>query len=239
MQPDLQSRMAAAIRAGAAEAAPPPPIAGLRPADRIVVHVRTFRASLTAALAAAFPATQRHAGAGFFAYAAAQFLAAAPPDDPIVARYGAAFPAFLASFPPLAASPWLAELARLEWALHSLGDALPPPPPAAPAGADDVRALWSPTALLFASDWEIDGLLDEDDAAPVRGPTRLLLHAAAESVVALPLTEAAYTFFEALRQGRRLSAAIAAAIAADPGFDVPAHLRLAATRGCLIALNPA
>ena len=215
MQPELQSRMTQAIRDAAGQAtAVPSAVAGLNPPERLAIHVRNFRSSLTEALAAAFPATRRQTGEGFFAYVAAQFIAAAPPDDPIVALYGGGFADFLAVFPPLVAYPWLPDLARFEWALHSLSDALPPPAPDAPGESGDARVGWSDSARL------------------------LLVHAAADAVVSVTLAPAAFAFLKALQDGRPLSAAIGAALAHDGAFDAAATLRLALRRGCIAAFRP-
>ncbi|MBL9010973.1 MAG: putative DNA-binding domain-containing protein [Alphaproteobacteria bacterium] len=239
MQPELQSRMTQAIRDAAGQAtAVPSAVAGLNPPERLAIHVRNFRSSLTEALAAAFPATRRQTGEGFFAYVAAQFIAAAPPDDPIVALYGGGFADFLAVFPPLVAYPWLPDLARFEWALHSLSDALPPPAPDAPGESGDARVGWSDSARLVGSDWAIDRLLDEDEAALERKPTHLLVHAAADAVVSVTLAPAAFAFLKALQDGRPLSAAIGAALAHDGAFDAAATLRLALRRGCIAAFRP-
>lgn len=100
--------------------APLPP--GLRcwngsdPRPRFDVHRNTVLVTLVAALADTFPVVRALVGPDFFAEAARRFVRAQPPCSPLLAEYGAAFPAFLAGYAPAGALPWLSDVARLEFA---------------------------------------------------------------------------------------------------------------------------
>lgn len=88
------------------------------PSRHVAIHARNYRASLTAALKETFPVTAALTGEGFFIFAAARFLRDTPPGDPRVAHCGSGFPAFLAGFAPAGTVPYLADVARFEWALR-------------------------------------------------------------------------------------------------------------------------
>lgn len=239
----LQSGMAAAIRdAAAREDLSPPLLAALATPQRLAIHARNYRAGLTAALASIYPATRRLVGEAFFAFAAARFIAECPPRDPIVAAYGAAFPAFLAALPALARSPWAAEAARLEGTIHALGAARPAPPCdlASLSGASDARFAWNDAATLFSAACPADDLIDPDSdllALDLTRPCHLLLAAAPDGVIRHALPPAAYAFLQSLQGGARLSDALAAHPPAT-AFDPVAILRRAARAGAFAELIP-
>lgn len=123
-----------------------PPPAGLRSHDgqvarRFAVHRNNVTVSLCDALASVFPVVQALVGEEFFRALARCHLRAEPPRSPILAQYGAGFPAFVEAFPPARALPYLADVARLEWAqleaLHA-ADAAPVPASRWPALLNDV-----------------------------------------------------------------------------------------------------
>lgn len=83
---------------------------------RFDIYRNNVRASLIEVMRSAFPAVNYFAGNDNFAYAANRFLEVAPPRIPRLYGYGDQFPKFLQDFGPAQAMPWLADLARLEWA---------------------------------------------------------------------------------------------------------------------------
>jgi hypothetical protein len=103
---------------------------GLEPAARLAIYRHHVVTTLTAALQAAFPVVCRLVDERFFAYAAARYIQVEPPSGPCLFEYGAGFADFLAEFPACRALPYLADVARLEWAmqraLHA-ADAIPLP----------------------------------------------------------------------------------------------------------------
>lgn len=86
--------------------------------DRQAVHRTNTRASLSAALAARFPVVERLVGPEFFQAMALCFIERQPPRSPVLAEYGAGFAGFLHGFAPARDLPYLADVARLEWARH-------------------------------------------------------------------------------------------------------------------------
>jgi hypothetical protein len=116
---DLQRQMAAAIRGTAREA----PIDVFRPAnlpegEPLSVYRNHHRISLCAALATTFPTVVRLIGEEAFRVLASRFLHAQPPVQPCLAEYGAAFGQYLEVEILVKDLPYLADMARLDWAIN-------------------------------------------------------------------------------------------------------------------------
>src|SRR5258708_14100720 len=86
-------------------------------ADRIDIYRNTFVTGVTKALRLTYPAVHRLVGAEFFEGAAGHFIAQHPPRAAYLDEYGEEFPDFLARFRPAASLAYLADVARLEWAV--------------------------------------------------------------------------------------------------------------------------
>ncbi|MCC5955044.1 MAG: putative DNA-binding domain-containing protein [Natronohydrobacter sp.] len=124
-------------------------------AQRFKVYRNNVQHSLTRALAARFPVIEQLVGAEFFTAMARVFIANAPPRDPVLLRWGDCFATFLAGFPPVSHLPYLADVARLEYArgcaCHA-ADADPVAPEALTVpdpGA--LRLVLHPSVALFTS----------------------------------------------------------------------------------------
>lgn len=208
------------------------------------------------ALAAAYPTLQQLLGEESFAALARVFWRRHPPTDGDIANWGAALPAFVADQEALAPEPYLADVARLEWAVHEAARAADAPPPQGLAllGAADpavLRLRLAPGTALLASPHPVVTVraAHRSEAperfAPVReafaegrGETALVQRSGWQvEVRAVAAPEAA--FVGAVLAGRSLAAALDAAGA---GFDFEAWL-LAALRTGLIesvsSLEPA
>ncbi len=114
-QPDFTSR----FRAGLASGQVPPGTSAHLPdeaARRFAVYRNNVAHSLGQALARRYPVIQRLVGAPFFAAMAPEFIAAYPPQSPVLQEWGDRFARFLAEFPPVSGLPYLPEVARIEWA---------------------------------------------------------------------------------------------------------------------------
>ncbi len=83
---------------------------------RFDIYRNNVVVSLGEALAATYPAVQRLLGEAYFRALAAEYVRAHPPESPVLLFYGAAFAGFVDAFPPLAGYPYLADVARIEWA---------------------------------------------------------------------------------------------------------------------------
>ena len=249
--PELQRRVAGAILTGDLAAAAPAVCGdGLAPEARLRVYRNHFRITLAAALGATFPATARLLGEDGFSGLARRFVDAHPPAQPCLAEYGRDFPAFLGRQPDLAEVPCAADLARLEWAMNTAREAPDAPSLSAvhlarlsPERVAELRTGLHPAWRLVRSRWP---MLDLWQACrPGAEPegfrlapawTELLVGRDPEGdAVALRLSPGPSLFLRALRCGRPLGAAAAAATAREPALDLAGTLALCLEGGVLAA----
>ena len=211
--------------------APPSVIVGgqVGAAARLGVYRNNVIGNLTRALQLSYPAVERLVGKDFFAAAAQQFIVAAPPRAADLNRYGDGFPAFLASFEAARSVSYLADVARLEWAvscaLHArpasplLAEALSAVPPERQA---DLRLHPHPTLSLLALDhparaiWEavLSANADQRDARlakidPESGGERLAVLRSDGMLSIETLPDPAFDLIQALTNGRPLCEALA------------------------------
>lgn len=98
-----------------------PPPAGLSawngsdPGARFAVYRNNVVHSLVAVLADTFPVVRQLVGDEFFGAMARLFVVDHPPRSPLMHRYGAGLPDWIADFEPAIALPYLSDMARLEW----------------------------------------------------------------------------------------------------------------------------
>jgi hypothetical protein len=218
------------------------------PADRLNIYRNTFIAGVTKALRLSYPAVHRLVGNDFFEGAAALFIAQHPPGAAYLDEYGADFPQFLRGFRPAASLKYLADVARLEWAVNRAIHAADMEPLdlarlEALLPEDHVRVLFvpHPSIALLRTDYPVDviwrGVLGGDDAALTAvdlrsGPVCLLVERGATSVEVSRLDPDAWGFAAALCEGRPLAEVFAECTSSNfPGCAgvTPAHERAGVT----------
>lgn len=118
-----------------------------------------------------------------------------PPVRGDLARWGADLPGFIAASPQLAELPWLADVARIEWALHAAATAANAPASADLASLnlltthdpDQLTLTLAAGTACLALDWTATRIvlahLAETEAAPVTAPA-LAVNAALPQAVA-------------------------------------------------------
>lgn len=111
------------------------------------------------ALANSYPVIAQLVGEEFFGGLARAYAQAHASGDPDLNRYGDRFAAFVAGFAPAAELPWLADMARLEWAVHLAWHARDAPL-AALGGIDPVRLARArlvphPACAVLESRWAV------------------------------------------------------------------------------------
>ena len=108
--------------------------------QRAARGLQAYRANAGAlaerALAAAFPTVAQLVGAESFAALARAFRQAHAPERGDIAQWGEALPAFIAAAPQLADTPYLPDVARLDWRVHAAEQAAD-----AGAGVDGLQRL--------------------------------------------------------------------------------------------------
>jgi hypothetical protein len=196
------------------------------PVDRLNVYRNTFLSSVTKALRLSFPAVHRLVGNDFFEGAAAVFIVRQPPRAAYLDDYGADFPQFLSGFEPAASLEYLADVARLEWAvtraIHALDVEsldLARLETLAPEDQACVSFVPHPSISLLRTDYPVDviwrAVLAGDDAALAAvdlnsGPICLLVERRATGVEVSRIDAAAWRFAHALCEGRPLVEVFAA-----------------------------
>lgn len=229
---------------------------GSDPAQRFAVYRNNVTVSLIDALADTFPVVQALVGSDFFRAMAREFARAAPPASPVLAWYGDEFPAFVAVFPPAAGVPYLADVARLEYARVLAFHAADESPVAAgavaallaePAMLPDMTVRFVPACRLLRADWAIASLWaahQADDAAIALSgidpatPENALICRSGLAVEIRALTDGDAAFVAALMNGASLGEAIALA-AGEPGFELAGALGLLLAAEAIAAFTPA
>jgi hypothetical protein len=225
---------------------------GLEPGARLGIYRHHVVTTLTAALQATFPVVCRLVDERFFAYAADRYVQAEPPSGPCLFEYGAGFPDFLAEFPPCRPLPYLADVARLEWAmqraLHA-ADATPLPMRAIQGAGPELAASLTlrldPSVSLLRSSYPIDRIWranQPDVAEPAivdlaDGATCLEVRRHGDDVIFRAIDPAVFVFLLALSAGALLAVATEEALAADPAFDLGAALVALFDEGLPVALG--
>lgn len=207
-------------------------------AGALAIYRNHVRISLTAVLRTTFPVVCKLVDERFFAFAAHAYIQANPPVAPCLPEYGASFPDFLAGFAPCRGLPYLADVARLEWALN-LAQIAPHAPKLdrAALAAQPPEALprivltFVPSMRLLASSYAIDRIWlanqepVQSGVVELGGGARLQIHRAVDRPVFHALEPAEFLFRQVLRRGLPLGAAADVALAADPMFDLALDLR--------------
>ncbi len=209
----------------------PVPGLGASALERLSIYRNTCRSTLANALRLSFPAVRRLVGEEFFEGAVQRFIdeaAGGIPGSAWLNEYGRELAAFLASFPPAMGLPYLADVARLEWAVNG---ALHAPDAArldaARLGAAqvasrtresaEVRFVAHPSIGLLSLRYPADtiwrAVLKEDDAALAAvdlasGPVWLLVERDEAGVQVRRLTEREWRLTERLCAGAPLQAAL-------------------------------
>lgn len=221
---------------------------GLDPAARLGIYRHHAFATLGDALQSTFPVVCRLVDKRFFAYAAHEYLREHPPHSRCLVEYGADFADFLAGFKPCKDLPYLADVARFEWALNIAATVREATPlegktlATIPAGEAAYVALrLQPSLTYFASPWPIDAIWKankEDEVPPIditSGGTSLEIRRAGEAVAWRRLDPGSFAFRTALADGLVLAAAMAAATLKDPAFELTASLRQVFAEGLAVA----
>lgn len=93
---------------------------GLTGARRLQVYRNNVFTTLTDTLAAVYPVIVRLVGDGFFRRAARDYIAAHPSRNGDLNLFGERFAPFIEGYTAVAHLPYLADVARLEWAYHEV-----------------------------------------------------------------------------------------------------------------------
>jgi hypothetical protein len=210
------------------------------PSDRLDIYRNTFLVTLTRTLRLCFPAVDKLVGEAFFEGAAQIFITEQPPRAAWLDRYGGEFADFLDRFEPARSVPYLADVARLEWAvttaLHAPDAERLDPARLAAIGAEDQGRLCvipepsiTPLRLDCPADLIWSAVLSGDHAAlgeidPGSGPITLLIERRPGGVAVERLEREPWCFLAKLCAGKPLETAIPSGDDFDASAALAEHL---------------
>lgn len=220
------------------------------PADaRLAIYYRGARASWRSALCAAYPVVRRLVGCAFFDAAADEYARRFPSASGDLGDYGARLAAFLESYAPARGLDYLADVARLEWALHESARAAQAPRFDAAAlealpeerhGA--LRLRLDPSVRLLESRHPVVAIWEANqpgrDGTPRRtGGDRVLVARGRFEARPRSLAPADWRFLQGVAAGRTLSEMVEAMGA--EAAEIPAMVARHAARGVICGWHEA
>lgn len=118
---------------------------------RLRIYADAYRLRLIDALAHNYPRLRQLLGEAAFAQLALEYLAALPSTNNSVRWFGDRLASHLSRQPLRLEQPWLAELARWEWATAAAFDAMDEQPLTLEAFAQSGAIAWEPLYLQFSA----------------------------------------------------------------------------------------
>jgi hypothetical protein len=166
---------------------------------RFNVYRNNLRITLRNALRTTFPAVEILVGEDYFSALTLLFVERHPPRSPIMVEYGHDFAAFLSTFSPLSDYPYLADVARIEFArvqaYHAADtDNLRIDSEASAIAALDIPAMLHPSVTVVVSEnpalsiWRAQ--LEPDAALPIPNTTETAIIWRQDDLVAVMLANA-------------------------------------------------
>lgn len=233
----------------------PGPLSGILVGDKSEVsrgfriHENTFLGSLVEVIGNTYPVIHRMVGAEFFQAMAVTFVRQDPPQAPHLSSYGSRFADFLAAFVPT--RPYLAEVARLEWArveANFAAEAITLDCESlqhlSPEQASGLKLTLHPSVRLLASRFPIWQLW-EAHQHPVPDLSRIQLDDNGENLMILRddqglrlrlLSAGELAFLHSLGQESSLGLAAEQAWCIDPNFSLQIELEICLSIGVFCAL---
>jgi hypothetical protein len=249
---ETQVSLATSLLAGDATATAQIRAGKLAPTRRLEIYRHNVFANLRGVLKDIYPVILAIVGDDFFQHAADQFIEAYPSRSGDLNQFGSEWAAFLSAYPHAAELPYLADVARLEWAWHEAfhaGDAAPldlarlAAIPESEHGA--LCMVLHPSIRLLNSEfpvariWEVNQpTFTEEIKVDWDAPPEWLLirrdMADGVSVVIERISKGDAAFLQALQQHAILELAAEAALNADKNFDLPKFLLESVQLGVIV-----
>jgi hypothetical protein len=212
---------------------------------RFAIYRNNSLLSLTNHLKAVFPVTAKLGDERFFAYAAHEFIRAAPPSEPRLSAYGGGLAKFLSRFAPCRDAPILSEMAALEWAVHSAlvsedQPALGANSTLALKGGTD-RLKLQPSLKFTLSRWPLIPLwqaIGSSDTLLRRRLSRIAVLRSGDKVRLFDLPSARFAFWRCIAGGGSLEFAAVRAAARDPRFDLIGEIFMLFRAGLVTGVEP-
>lgn len=223
---------------------------GEQPAPkRFSVYRNNVVVSLMEALGQAYPSIKAIMGENNFKRVARNYILAHPPKSAMMQTFGGEFADFLDHFPPLAKSPFLADLARVEraWLDSWHATDFPPMEPTELAAIDPEETMQLilcplPATTLIRSAHPVADLFDARNAWPAtaidlsKGQSLLITRPHLECIVT-ELDLATASFADAVFSGVTLGAAISNTMETHEGFDPTSAIATLLQTGALQSMR--
>lgn len=218
---------------------------------RFNVYRNNVVVSLCEALGKTYPSIKALLGEDYFNALARAFVSRTPPQSPVLIWYGAEFPDFVETFPPLEAYPYLADVARAEWAwlqAYHAEDAAPMDPAELgalpPDEVGDARFRRHPAAWVIFTAWPVLDLLranrfDEEVEIDLGTAQPVLITRPELDVELTLLRPGADLFLQGLFNGQSLGEAALAAQENCPDFSLSDSLSDCLSNGAFQGLATA
>lgn len=220
------------------------------PQKRFSVYRNNVVVSLVEAIAATYPGVAALTGDEFFKAMARVYCLENPPKTAVLIDYGAGFPDFIEDFEPAQSLPYLADVARIEWAYtraYHARDEAPIPITALndipPDDLAQVRFELHPSLQLVTSRYPAVSIwADCTDRAGnltidmTRGEEGLIIRPALVVDVRV-LPSGGAQFIDLLAQDKTIGDAAECVMQASQGFELSSHLMGLFDSGCVIRIK--
>ena len=225
---------------------------GRPPQRRFAVYRNNVCVGLVDALAERFPVCKQLVGEEFFRAMALRHVREHPPRTPMLFDYGDEFATFVSRFEPARELSYLADVARLEYAIgqaYHAADAAPAPMQALRAlpfdRLENATAALHPSTHVVASAYPIVSIwrrhMSDDEMKPLaldHGEEALIVRPEL-AIAILPLPVGGSAFVHALENGRTFGESVDAARDVANDFDLTACLHQLLSAQAFVAINVA
>lgn len=208
---------------------------------RLQIYQNNVVGSLTRAMQLTYPLIVILTGEGFAASLMRSFVRDNPPREACLARYGKGFDRYIESYAPARNLPYLADIARLEWAMNESfyaqdDSALHPSGLQNVPGCEladvtlqlrsSVRLLESGWPLLAIREFCLQDDRDESETLDLdQGGCRIMIYRPALSAEIESLDTTEYDFLKGIKEGRPLGYILESVLQTHPDFDFQAFLQ--------------
>ena len=208
---------------------------------RLEIYRNNIIGSLTKAIQSTYPLIVILTGEVFAAGMMCSFVQENPPLEACLARYGAGLDCFIEKFAPARSLPYLADIARLEWAMNESFYA-PDDSPLSPSDLQNiphceladmtfrlrssVRLLESRWPLLAIREFCLKENRDESETLDVdQGGCKIMVYRPALSVEVASVDPVEYEFLQGIQAGTPLGSIVESALQTHPDFDFQGFLQ--------------
>ncbi|MEQ8228089.1 MAG: DNA-binding domain-containing protein [Rhodospirillales bacterium] len=185
---------------------------------RFNVYRNNVAVGLRDILGETFPVVRDLVGDEFFSAMARAFGQVSPPRSPVLIEYGGGFADFIDGFEPARPLPYLADVARLEWAWHESYHAADAEPMSIdvltdrnPSDIENLHFQVHPSLRLMRSDWPVASIWQAHQADTTsdlsslpKGGEQIMVVRPYLSVEVRSLEPAAFEFAERVASGAPL-----------------------------------